>query len=54
MRPVSGPISDRLRRLFGDKVADWPAYRQPEAKPMPKSGVGGKALGGKPGRKAAR
>lgn len=54
MRPVSGPISDRLRKLFGSNVADWPAYRASDVSPMPRPKPGGGPLGGKPGRTAKR
>lgn len=30
MIPLPGPISDRLRVLYGPDVADWPACRMPD------------------------
>lgn len=41
MRILNGPISDRLRKLFGADVKTWPAYRASESTPMPAKGVEG-------------
>lgn len=35
MKELNGPISERLRRLFGKDVKRWPAYRASESKSMP-------------------
>lgn len=46
MRLLSGPISVRLRALFGPAVADWPAYREPEEiHDMPAQNYTGVAMG---------
>jgi hypothetical protein len=45
MMRLDGPISDRLRALFGGKVADWPAYRKPEViRDMPEENYTGRTL----------
>lgn len=55
MIAMPGVISDRLRKLFGADVANWPAYRKADVKPMPTRWLpGGGPMGGKPGRTAQR
>ena len=42
---LSGPISNRLRALFGPGVVDWPAHREPEAiRDMPSENYSGLTL----------
>lgn len=51
MTQLHGVISDRLRKMFTtDQILNNP--RQSESKPMPKTGVKGIKMGGKPGRTA--
>lgn len=46
MTSLNGPISDRLRALFGRDVAEWPAHREPEAiRDMPEENYTGRTLG---------
>lgn len=52
MKRLSGPISDRLRKLFSPADPAWTPPRQSASKPIPPGGVGGGPVGGKPGRKA--
>jgi hypothetical protein len=48
---ITGKITEKLLRKFPAGDPAW-TYRSPsEATPMPKTGVKGKKLGGKPGRK---
>jgi hypothetical protein len=48
---LSGIISDRLRANFTtDQILNNP--RMSDEKPMPKTGVEGRKMGGKPGRTA--
>ncbi len=54
MRPVSGPISDRLRRLLSPKDPAWNPPRGGPVKGVVPANVSGQRVGGKPGRKAAR
>ncbi len=43
---LDGPISDRIRLLFGPRVADWPAHREPEIdREMPEELYTGRTLG---------
>jgi hypothetical protein len=48
---LSGVISDRLRKAFSPSDTVWTPQRPKESTPMPKKGVKGVALGGRPGRK---
>lgn len=46
MFAVSGILSDRLRRIFGHDVAEWPTHREPEAiRTMPEHRYTGQTLG---------
>lgn len=48
---MPGPISDRLRALFGADVGAWPAWREPEEiHDMPEEDYQGIELGTDPGR----
>lgn len=43
---LSAVLSERLRRIYGPKVADWPSVRLPEAiKDMPEHHYTGQTLG---------
>lgn len=54
MIPLAGVISARLRRLFGERVSDWPAARADDAiHDMPPGSYRGVHLGREPGRHRA-
>lgn len=46
MTELSGPISERLRAIFGPDVAEWPAWRESETiEDMPAVAYSGTELG---------
>jgi hypothetical protein len=47
MKALSGPISDRLRKIFSPSDKAWTPQRPPESIPMPKQGVQGISFGRK-------
>lgn len=42
----SGILSDRLRKIFGSDVTEWPAHREPDAvRTAPEDSYTGRTLG---------